>query len=82
MVDELMLRDVKNILKKLEVIRAREDIEQILLDSGLSNGSSIDEINEVLVAKFMTQEELVLYKKYVLYKRREDLKNLVGIVFS
>ena len=30
MVDELMLRDVNNILKKLELIRSREDLKQIL----------------------------------------------------
>lgn len=75
MVDELMLRDVKNILKKLELIRSREDIEQILIDNGLSN-ASIDEVNEFLVSKFMTNEELILYKKYMLYKRREDLRSL------
>lgn len=75
MVDELMLRDVKNILKKLELIRSKEDIEQILIDNGMNN-ASLDEINEFLVSKFMTNEELVLYKKYMLYKRREDLRSL------
>ncbi len=76
MVDELMLRDVNNILKKLELIRTREDFSQIVIDNGLSNLSE-EELNEALVTKFMTSEELALYKKYVLYKRREDLSNLV-----
>ena len=31
MVDELMLRDVKNILSKIEIVRAREDFSELLV---------------------------------------------------
>ena len=62
MVDELMLQDVNNILKKIELIRSREDFKRILKENDLTN-ASLDEVNEFLVTKFMTEEELVLYKK-------------------
>ena len=81
MVDELMLQDVKSILKKIELIRAKENFEQILIDNGLSN-ASIDEVNEFLVNKFMSPEEVSLYNRYMLYKRKEDLSNLVGTIDS
>lgn len=75
MVDELMLQDVNNILKKIELIRSREDFKRILKENDLTN-ASLDEVNEFLVTKFMTEDELVLYKKYLLYKRKADLKKL------
>lgn len=81
MVDELMLQDVKSILKKIELIRTKENFEQILIDNGLSNAST-DEVNEFLVTKFMSPEEVNLYNRYMLYKRREDLTNLVGTIDS
>lgn len=81
MVDELMLRDVKNILKKLELIRTREDFEQILLDDGLTNASK-EEIDEFIVKKFMSPKEVELFSRYMLYKRREDLSNLMIAIDS
>ena len=82
MVDELMLQDVKSILKKIELIRSKEDFEQILKDNGLSLDSKEDEINEFLVNKFMSPNEIELFKRYLLYKRREDLSNLVVAIDS
>lgn len=82
MVDELMLQDVKSILKKIELIRSKENFEQILIDNGLSLDSREDEINEFLVCKFMSLKEIELFKRYLLYKKREDLSNLVVAIDS
>ena len=41
-----------------------------------------DEINEFLVNKFMSPNEIELFKRYLLYKRREDLSNLVVAIDS
>ena len=64
MVDELMLQDVKNIFKKIEVIRAREDFLLVLDELGVSRESSDEVINEAIVSRMMSEQELTLYKKY------------------
>lgn len=76
MVDELMLRDVDNILKKLELIRSREDLKQILKDNGMDNTTSEEDINLFLVTMFMSEVEISLYKKYIIFKKREDLRSI------
>lgn len=82
MVDELMLRDVKNILNKLEVVKTREDYSSIVSELGLPSNSTLEDIDIAIVAKFMSSEELELYKRYIAYKRASDLTNLVGIMDS
>ena len=76
MVDELMLQDVKNIFKKIEVIRAREDFLLVLEELGISHDSSDEVINEAIVSRMMSEQELTLYKKYMLYSKRADIVNL------
>lgn len=76
MVDELMLQDVKNIFKKIEVIRAREDFLLVLDELGVSRESSDEVINEAIVSRMMSEQELTLYKKYMLYSKRTDIVNL------
>lgn len=76
MVDELMLQDIKNIFKKIEVIRTREDFSMILSELGVSQGASDEVINEAIVTRMMSEKELTLYKKYMLYSKRNDLVNL------
>ena len=65
MVDELMLRDVNNILKKLELIRTRDDFEQILIDNGLVNASR-EEIDEFVVNKNKIEEGLFNQKDFII----------------
>ena len=74
MVDELMLQDVKSILKKIELIRAKENFKQILIDNGLTRATEV-EIDEFIVSTYMSTDEVSLYKRYMLYKKREDLAN-------
>lgn len=81
MVDELMLHELESILQKIDLLKSKENFEQIILDNGLSN-SSEDEVNEFLVVKFMSSEEVDLYKRYVTHKRREDLTTLVDAIDS
>lgn len=80
MVDELMLRDVKNILSKIEVVRARDDFSELLIKIGVSSESSIDEINEAIVAAMMSEHEVKLYRKYLLYRKKTDLINLSSAI--
>lgn len=82
MVDELMLRDVNNILKKIEAVRGGEDFDDFLLSCGLTRESNEDEINEAIVSGYMTERELTLYKRYVLYRKKQDLNNLVATIDS
>ena len=80
MVDELMLRDVKNILSKIEIVRAREDFSELLVKFDVSHDASEDEINEAIVAFMMSEHEVKLYRRYLLYKRRTDLVNLSSAI--
>ncbi len=82
MVDELMLRDVNNILRKIEVVRSREDFDDFLLSCGLTKESNEEEINEAIVSGYMGEKELVLYKRFVLYRKKQDLNNLVVTIDS
>lgn len=81
MVDELMLQDVKSILKKIELIRAKENFKQILIDNGLTRATEL-EIDEFIVSTYMSPDEVSLYKRYMLYKKREDLANLGSVMDS
>ena len=81
MVDQLMLQDIKNILKKLEIINSRDGFKKVLLDNDLENASE-EEKNDFFVSTLMTSEEVELYRKYVLYKKRTALNNLVVAIDS
>lgn len=81
MVDELLLHRVEGIFKKIDLIRSKEDFEQLKIDNGLIDLSE-DEVNEFLVEKFMSVEDIDLYKKYMIYKRNEDLNSLAKIIDS
>ena len=80
MVDELMLRDVKNILDKIRVIKSRDDYEELLIKFGVSVNSTEEQINEAIVSNMMSDVEFTLYKKYSLYKKRMDVISFVGAV--
>ena len=67
MVDELMLRDVRNILDKIKVVKSRDDYGELLIKFGVSANSTEEQINEAIVANMMSDAELTLYKKYALY---------------
>ena len=41
-----------------------------------------DEINEAIVSGYMGEKELVLYKRFVLYRKKQDLNNLVVTIDS
>lgn len=80
MVDELVLRDVKKILDKIQVIRSRDDFEELMRKFGVSASFSEEQVNEAIVANMMSDSELALYKRYILYKRRTDIISFLGAV--
>lgn len=80
MVDELMLRDVKNIIDKIRVVKSRDDFGELLIKFGVSANFTEEQINEAIVANMMSDAELTLYKKYALYKKRMDVISFVGAV--
>ncbi len=79
----LVLQDMKNILKKIELIRSNPDFEQLLQEYGIDASLLTEEqLNEEIVRKMMSETELQYYLEYVEYRKRKDFQGIMDSMDS
>lgn len=76
MLDNLMLQNVNNIIRKIKIVKTntkyKEGLEKCIEESKQTG----EELELVIVKNYMEENEYNLFKRYLDYKRAQNLKNV------
>lgn len=83
MVDEVILREIREIIAKLLVYVKITDIDELAKKAGISKSAlSEDERLDLLAGEYLSEIELCKYRQYRAYKRKKDLEVVATAVSS
>ena len=83
MVDEKLLKDINDVLKKIEILKDQDNIGETLAEYGIDI-LSLDE-NGIIdaISKFLlTDAESICYERYKAYIKQKKLNDIVDIIGS
>ena len=83
MVDEKLLKDINDVLKKIEILKNQDNIGETLAEYGIDI-LSLDE-NGIIdaISKFLlTDAESICYERYKAYIKQKKLNDIVDIIGS